>query len=66
VWTAVIIVGNPLNERVFQVSLGKWDEKRPMNRSFVIGMKAQDLIGRVRRKSLKKHPNGIFAHFRTS
>jgi hypothetical protein len=23
-WAAVIIVGNPLNERAFQVSLGKW------------------------------------------
>ena len=26
-WTAVIIVGNPLNERAFQVSLGKRNEE---------------------------------------
>ena len=33
-------------------------------RPFVIGIKAQDLIGRVLRKSLKKHSTEYFAHFR--
>jgi len=32
-----------------------------MNRPFVIGIKAQDLIGRVLRKSLKKHSTEYFA-----
>jgi hypothetical protein len=26
-WTAVIVVGNPLKERAFQVSFGKWNEE---------------------------------------
>ena len=33
-----------------------------MNRPVAIGIKALDLIGRGRRKLLKNHPNGIFAH----
>jgi hypothetical protein len=27
VWAAVIIVGNPLNERAFQVRLREWDKE---------------------------------------